>query len=174
MQQSYPKTPIADKDSFEYRKKREKNNVAVRKSRAKAKHRRQELQQRLVELAQDVHTKTRTIMILQQENEMFRNFFKTFPDLQSYLPAATGIPNAINRPNAVQAALATAQSNPSFMMNAIMPPFQQFSENAENFQGNFEAYGFNQFQNSNTGQASTTSTPNETNFPASFLNSISK
>ena len=36
----------------DYRKKREKNNVAVRKSRAKAKRRRQELQARLVELAQ--------------------------------------------------------------------------------------------------------------------------
>ena len=111
----------------EYRRKREKNNIAVRKSRAKAKRRRQELQHRLVELAQESHNKNRTILALQSELDCLRNFIKAFPDLQPYLNGQVSLPNSNGQKQDISAALnpgSGASINNSVNVNLLGYPGQ--------------------------------------------------
>ncbi|XP_072271184.1 CCAAT/enhancer-binding protein epsilon [Pyxicephalus adspersus] len=85
-----PASPIKDsghkgkkllsKDSLEYRMRRERNNIAVRKSRDKAKRRNLETQQRALEfMAENEKLRTR-IHQLNQELEALRGVFRQIPE----------------------------------------------------------------------------------------------
>ncbi|XP_037553664.1 CCAAT/enhancer-binding protein alpha [Nematolebias whitei] len=74
-----------DKSSPEYRLRRERNNVAVRKSRDKAKLRNLETQQKVVELTADNERLRRRVEHLSRELDTLRGIFRQLPD-GSYKP----------------------------------------------------------------------------------------
>ncbi|XP_064170034.1 CCAAT/enhancer-binding protein alpha [Anguilla rostrata] len=69
-----------DKNSVEYRLRRERNNVAVRKSRDKAKMRNVETQQKVIELANDNDRLRKRVEHLTRELETLRGIFRQLPD----------------------------------------------------------------------------------------------
>lgn len=69
-----------DRYSVEYRQRRERNNIAVRKSRDKAKRRNMEMQQKLIELSADNDRLVKTIEQLTRELTGLREFFKQMPN----------------------------------------------------------------------------------------------
>ncbi|KAM4593673.1 CCAAT/enhancer-binding protein alpha [Odontesthes bonariensis] len=69
-----------DKNSPEYRLRRERNNVAVRKSRDKAKMRNMETQQKVVELSTDNERLRRRVEHLSRELDTLRGIFRQLPD----------------------------------------------------------------------------------------------
>ncbi|XP_058485747.1 CCAAT/enhancer-binding protein alpha [Solea solea] len=69
-----------DKSSPEYRLRRERNNVAVRKSRDKAKMRNMETQQKVVELSSDNERLRRRVEHLSRELDTLRGIFRQMPD----------------------------------------------------------------------------------------------
>lgn len=69
-----------DKSSPEYRLRRERNNVAVRKSRDKAKLRNMETQQKVVELSADNERLRRRVEHLSRELDTLRGIFRQLPD----------------------------------------------------------------------------------------------
>ncbi|XP_035490006.2 CCAAT/enhancer-binding protein delta [Scophthalmus maximus] len=69
-----------DRYSVEYRQRRERNNIAVRKSRDKAKRRNVEMQQKLLELGADNERLNKTIEQLSRELGGLRDFFKQMPN----------------------------------------------------------------------------------------------
>ncbi|XP_059381055.1 CCAAT/enhancer-binding protein delta-like [Carassius carassius] len=69
-----------DRHSPGYRQRRERNNIAVRKSRDKAKQRNLEMQQKMIELSADNERLHKTIDQLTRELSSLRNFFKHMPD----------------------------------------------------------------------------------------------
>ncbi|KAI4810332.1 CCAAT/enhancer-binding protein delta [Pseudochaenichthys georgianus] len=69
-----------DRNSMEYRQRRERNNVAVRKSRDKAKRRNVDMQQKLLELGSDNDKLHKTIEGLTRELSGLRDFFKQMPN----------------------------------------------------------------------------------------------
>lgn len=69
-----------DKHSPEYRLRRERNNVAVRKSRDKAKLRNLETQQKVVELTADNDRLRRRVEHLTRELDTLRGIFRQLPD----------------------------------------------------------------------------------------------
>nr|XP_019966936.1 PREDICTED: CCAAT/enhancer-binding protein alpha [Paralichthys olivaceus] len=69
-----------DKSSPEYRMRRERNNVAVRKSRDKAKIRNIETQQKVVELSADNDRLRRRVEHLTRELDTLRGIFRQLPD----------------------------------------------------------------------------------------------
>lgn len=69
-----------DKSSPEYRLRRERNNVAVRKSRDKAKLRNLETQQKVVELTADNERLRRRVEHLSRELDTLRGIFRQLPD----------------------------------------------------------------------------------------------
>lgn len=69
-----------DRYSVEYRQRRERNNIAVRKSRDKAKRRNVEMQQKLIELSADNDRLLKTIEQLTRELTGLREFFKQMPN----------------------------------------------------------------------------------------------
>ncbi|XP_030582182.1 CCAAT/enhancer-binding protein alpha [Archocentrus centrarchus] len=69
-----------DKNSPEYRLRRERNNVAVRKSRDKAKMRNMETQQKVVELTTDNERLRRRVEHLTRELDTLRGIFRQLPD----------------------------------------------------------------------------------------------
>ncbi|KAM6942654.1 LOW QUALITY PROTEIN: CCAAT/enhancer-binding protein alpha [Xenentodon cancila] len=69
-----------DKNSAEYRLRRERNNVAVRKSRDKAKMRNMETQQKVVELTSDNERLRRRVEHLTRELDTLRGIFRQLPD----------------------------------------------------------------------------------------------
>uniref|UniRef100_A0A8C9R2Y3 CCAAT/enhancer-binding protein n=1 Tax=Scleropages formosus TaxID=113540 RepID=A0A8C9R2Y3_SCLFO len=74
-----------DRHSPEYRQRRERNNIAVRKSRDKAKQRNLEMQQKMIELSAENERLHKTIEQLTRELTSLRNFFKHVP------PSAAGV-----------------------------------------------------------------------------------
>ncbi|XP_077414954.1 CCAAT/enhancer-binding protein delta [Vanacampus margaritifer] len=68
-----------DRYSMEYRQRRERNNIAVRKSRDKAKMRNLEMQQKLIELSSENDRLHKTIEQLTRELGGLREFFKQMP-----------------------------------------------------------------------------------------------
>ncbi|XP_077470761.1 CCAAT/enhancer-binding protein delta [Stigmatopora argus] len=68
-----------DRFSMEYRQRRERNNIAVRKSRDKAKMRNMEMQQKLLELSSENDRLHKTIEQLTRELGGLREFFKQMP-----------------------------------------------------------------------------------------------
>lgn len=68
-----------DRYSMEYRQRRERNNIAVRKSRDKAKRRNMEMQQKLIELSAENDRLHKTIEQLTRELSGLREFFKQMP-----------------------------------------------------------------------------------------------
>ncbi|XP_008296788.1 CCAAT/enhancer-binding protein delta [Stegastes partitus] len=77
-----------DRLSVEYRQRRERNNIAVRKSRDKAKRRNLEMQQKLLELSSENDRLHKTIEQLTRELTGLRDFFKQMPS--SSFPGSTG------------------------------------------------------------------------------------
>ncbi|XP_020507872.1 CCAAT/enhancer-binding protein delta [Labrus bergylta] len=69
-----------DRYSMEYRQRRERNNIAVRKSRDKAKLRNLDMQQKLLELSSDNDRLHKTIEQLTKELTGLRDFFKQMPN----------------------------------------------------------------------------------------------
>lgn len=69
-----------DRYSPEYRQRRERNNIAVRKSRDKAKQRNLEMQQKMIELSSENDRLHKTIEQLTRELSSLRNFFKQLPN----------------------------------------------------------------------------------------------
>ncbi|XP_040911353.1 CCAAT/enhancer-binding protein delta [Toxotes jaculatrix] len=69
-----------DRFSMEYRQRRERNNIAVRKSRDKAKRRNMEMQQKLIELSAENDRLHKTIEQLTRELTGLRDFFKQLPN----------------------------------------------------------------------------------------------
>ncbi|KAJ3593233.1 hypothetical protein NHX12_005568 [Muraenolepis orangiensis] len=69
-----------DKNSQEYRMRRERNNVAVRKSRDKAKMRNVETQHKVVELASDNERLRKRVEHLTRELDTLRGIFRQLPD----------------------------------------------------------------------------------------------
>ncbi|XP_074544928.1 CCAAT/enhancer-binding protein delta [Halichoeres trimaculatus] len=69
-----------DRYSMEYRQRRERNNIAVRKSRDKAKMRNLEMQQKLIELSSENDRLHKTIEQLTRELTGLRDFFKQIPN----------------------------------------------------------------------------------------------
>lgn len=76
-----------DRFSAEYRQRRERNNIAVRKSRDKAKRRNMEMHQKLIELSVDNEKLHKTIEQLTRELTGLRDFFKQVPN--SSYPVST-------------------------------------------------------------------------------------
>uniref|UniRef100_A0A2K5CL55 CCAAT enhancer binding protein delta n=1 Tax=Aotus nancymaae TaxID=37293 RepID=A0A2K5CL55_AOTNA len=76
-----------DRGSPEYRQRRERNNIAVRKSRDKAKRRNQEMQQKLVELSAENEKLHQRVEQLTRDLAGLRQFFKQLPS-PPFLPAA--------------------------------------------------------------------------------------
>lgn len=68
-----------DRYSVEYRQRRERNNIAVRKSRDKAKRRNLDMQQKLLELSSENDRLHKTIEQLTRELSGLRDFFKQMP-----------------------------------------------------------------------------------------------
>lgn len=68
-----------DRYSVEYRQRRERNNIAVRKSRDKAKRRNVDMQHKLLELSSDNDKLHKTIEQLTRELSGLRDFFKQMP-----------------------------------------------------------------------------------------------
>lgn len=69
-----------DRYSMEYRQRRERNNIAVRKSRDKAKIRNLEMTQKLMELGSENDRLHKTIEQLTRELSGLRDFFKQIPN----------------------------------------------------------------------------------------------
>ncbi|XP_026231307.1 CCAAT/enhancer-binding protein delta [Anabas testudineus] len=69
-----------DRYSVEYRQRRERNNIAVRKSRDKAKKRNLDMQQKLIELSAENDRLHKTIEQLTRELTGLRDFFKQMPN----------------------------------------------------------------------------------------------
>lgn len=76
-----------DRYSHEYRQRRERNNIAVRKSRDKAKQRNLETQQKMLELGAENDRLHKTIDKLTRELSGLRDFFKQLPN-SSYVGSA--------------------------------------------------------------------------------------
>ncbi|XP_067836010.1 CCAAT/enhancer-binding protein delta [Heptranchias perlo] len=77
-----------DRQSPEYRQRRERNNIAVRKSRDKAKQRNVEMQQKVVELNAENDRLHKKIEQLSRELAIMRNFFEQQPNTASFLSAS--------------------------------------------------------------------------------------
>ncbi|XP_013927946.1 PREDICTED: CCAAT/enhancer-binding protein alpha [Thamnophis sirtalis] len=69
-----------DKGSSEYRVRRERNNIAVRKSRDKAKQRNAETQQKVLELSNDNERLRKRVEQLSRELETLRGIFRQLPE----------------------------------------------------------------------------------------------
>ncbi|KAM3828697.1 CCAAT/enhancer-binding protein alpha [Vipera latastei] len=69
-----------DKSSSEYRVRRERNNIAVRKSRDKAKQRNAETQQKVLELSSDNERLRKRVEQLSRELETLRGIFRQLPE----------------------------------------------------------------------------------------------
>lgn len=76
-----------DRGSPEYRQRRERNNIAVRKSRDKAKRRNQEMQQKLVELSAENEKLHQRVEQLTRDLAGLRQFFKQLPS-PPFLPSS--------------------------------------------------------------------------------------
>ncbi|XP_060099811.1 CCAAT/enhancer-binding protein delta [Heteronotia binoei] len=83
-----PGKKCVDRFSPEYRQRRERNNIAVRKSRDKAKRRNQEMQQKLVELSAENERLHKKIEQLTRDLSSLRHFFKQLPNA-SFLQASS-------------------------------------------------------------------------------------
>nr|AAI49007.1 CEBPA protein [Bos taurus] len=86
----YPGAPVGpgggkakksvDKNSNEYRVRRERNNIAVRKSRDKAKQRNVETQQKVLELTSDNDRLRKRVEQLSRELDTLRGIFRQLPE----------------------------------------------------------------------------------------------
>ncbi|XP_071769792.1 CCAAT/enhancer-binding protein gamma [Centroberyx gerrardi] len=69
------KKPPADKDSDEYRQRRERNNLAVKKSRMRSKQKAQDTQQRVNELKEENERLEAKIKLLSKELSVLKDLF---------------------------------------------------------------------------------------------------
>ncbi|XP_053322181.1 CCAAT/enhancer-binding protein delta [Spea bombifrons] len=85
---------LVDRYSPEYRQRRERNNIAVRKSRDKAKKRNLDMQQKLLELSSENEKLHKRIDLLTRDLSSLRHFFKQLPPTATsgtFLPTLGGI-----------------------------------------------------------------------------------
>ncbi|XP_022522791.2 CCAAT/enhancer-binding protein gamma [Astyanax mexicanus] len=69
------KKPILDKESDEYRQRRERNNLAVKKSRMRSKQKAQDTQQRVNELKEENERLEAKIKLLSKELSVLKDLF---------------------------------------------------------------------------------------------------
>lgn len=69
------KKPLADKDSDEYRQRRERNNLAVKKSRMRSKQKAMDTQQRVNELKEENERLEAKIKLLSKELSVLKDLF---------------------------------------------------------------------------------------------------
>ncbi|XP_076855733.1 CCAAT/enhancer-binding protein gamma [Brachyhypopomus gauderio] len=69
------KKPMPDKDSDEYRQRRERNNLAVKKSRMRSKQKAQDTQQRVNELKEENERLEAKIKLLSKELSVLKDLF---------------------------------------------------------------------------------------------------
>ncbi|XP_028812974.1 CCAAT/enhancer-binding protein gamma [Denticeps clupeoides] len=69
------KKAVADKDSEEYRQRRERNNLAVKKSRMRSKQKAQDTQQRVNELKEENERLEAKIKLLSKELSVLKDLF---------------------------------------------------------------------------------------------------
>lgn len=79
-----------NKDSLEYRLRRERNNIAVRKSRDKAKRRIMETQQKVLEYMAENERLRNRVDQLTQELDTLRNLFRQIPEAASLIKGVGG------------------------------------------------------------------------------------
>nr|XP_060631259.1 CCAAT/enhancer-binding protein delta [Anolis sagrei ordinatus] len=84
-----------DRFSPEYRQRRERNNIAVRKSRDKAKRRNQEMQQKLLELTAENERLHKRVEQLSRDLSQVRHYFKQMPS-GSFLHSHAATPSNSN------------------------------------------------------------------------------
>ncbi|XP_077137020.1 CCAAT/enhancer-binding protein epsilon [Ranitomeya variabilis] len=87
-EQSHKGKKSLSKDSLEYRLRRERNNIAVRKSRDKAKRRNLETQQRALEFMAENEKLRNRIQQLTQELEALRGVFRQIPEAAALAKAS--------------------------------------------------------------------------------------
>ncbi|XP_073431652.1 CCAAT/enhancer-binding protein epsilon [Dendrobates tinctorius] len=87
-EQSHKGKKSLSKDSLEYRLRRERNNIAVRKSRDKAKRRNLETQQRALEFMAENEKLRNRIQQLTQELEALRSVFRQIPEAAALAKAS--------------------------------------------------------------------------------------
>ncbi|XP_064148372.1 CCAAT/enhancer-binding protein epsilon isoform X2 [Loxodonta africana] len=79
-----------NKDSLEYRLRRERNNIAVRKSRDKAKRRILETQQKVLEYMAENESLRSRVEQLTQELDTLRNLFRQIPEAANLIKGVGG------------------------------------------------------------------------------------
>ena len=79
------KKKSGDKSTDEYRRRRERNNVAVRKSREKAKARTKETEDRVKILARDNERLQKKVELLQEELSVLRSLFSSVGVLPDHI-----------------------------------------------------------------------------------------
>lgn len=68
---------LIDKNSEEYRRRRERNNVAVRRSRDKTRHKREETEKRVVELEEENKKLQEKLTLLNKEINVLKSLFSS-------------------------------------------------------------------------------------------------
>ena len=68
---------LIDKNSEEYRRRRERNNVAVRRSRDKTRHKREETERRVVELEEENQKLREKLTLLNKEINVLKSLFSS-------------------------------------------------------------------------------------------------
>lgn len=68
---------LIDKNSEEYRRRRERNNVAVRRSRDKTRHKREETEKRVVELEEENKKLREKLTLLNKEINVLKSLFSS-------------------------------------------------------------------------------------------------
>ena len=68
---------LIDKNSDEYRRRRERNNVAVRRSRDKTRHKREETEKRVVELEEENQKLREKLTLLNKEINVLKSLFSS-------------------------------------------------------------------------------------------------
>lgn len=68
---------LIDKNSEEYRRRRERNNVAVRRSRDKTRHKREETEKRVVELEEENKKLREKLSLLNKEINVLKSLFSS-------------------------------------------------------------------------------------------------
>lgn len=68
---------LIDKNSDEYRRRRERNNVAVRRSRDKTRHKREETERRVVELEEENQKLREKLTLLNKEINVLKSLFSS-------------------------------------------------------------------------------------------------
>ncbi|MEQ2236906.1 hypothetical protein ILYODFUR_017377 [Ilyodon furcidens] len=98
------KKPSVDKDSDEYRQRRERNNLAVKKSRMRSKQKAMDTQQRVNELKEENERLEAKIKLLSKELSVLKDLF---------LEHAHNLADNVQPPSGVEGTSPVSNSNPT-------------------------------------------------------------